>query len=92
MWTWLAAAALVGRAGYDVAPEVVRALCEVVAGNPLALLELPGVLDADQRAGRRPLDDQLTVTASVERAFLTRIERLDAEGLLGVAARGGERQ
>ena len=75
-----AAAALVGRAGYDVAPEVVRALCEVVAGNPLALLELPGVLDADQRAGRRPLDDQLTVTASVERAFLTRIERLDAEG------------
>ena len=76
----VAAAALVGRAGYDVAPEVVRALCEVVAGNPLALLELPGVLDADQRAGRRPLDDQLTVTASVERAFLTRIERLDAEG------------
>ena len=75
-----AATALVGRAGYDVAPEVVRALCEVVAGNPLALLELPGVLDADQRAGRRPLDDQLTVTASVERAFLTRIERLDAEG------------
>ena len=47
----VAAAALVGRAGYDVAPEVVRALCEVVAGNPLALLELPGVLDADQRAG-----------------------------------------
>ena len=51
-----------------------------VAGNPLALLELPGVLDADQRAGRRPLDDPLTVTASVERAFLTRIDRLDADG------------
>jgi DNA-binding CsgD family transcriptional regulator len=75
-----AAVALVGRAGYDVAPEVVTALCDVVAGNPLALLELPGVLAADQRAGRRPLDDQLTVTASVERAFLTRIERLDAQG------------
>src|SRR5580698_6791007 len=53
-----AAVALVGRAGHDVAPEVVTALCDVVAGNPLALLELPGVLDADQRAGRRPLDDQ----------------------------------
>jgi DNA-binding CsgD family transcriptional regulator len=75
-----AAVALAGRAGYDVAPEVVSALCEVVAGNPLALLELPGVLDADQRAGRRPLDDQLTVTASLERAFLTRIGRLDGEG------------
>jgi DNA-binding CsgD family transcriptional regulator len=75
-----AALALVGGAGYDVAPEVVRALCDVVAGNPLALLELPGVLDADQRAGRRALDDQLTVTARVERAFLTRIERLDAAG------------
>jgi len=75
-----AAAELVGRAGYDVEPEVVRALCDMVAGNPLALLELPGVLDADQRAGRRPLDDQLTVTASVERAFLARVGRLDAEG------------
>src|ERR1700733_13452213 len=75
-----AAAALVGRAGYDMKPEVVRELCEVVDGNPLALLELPGVLDADQRAGRRPLDDQLTVTASVEQAFLTRIERMDGDG------------
>ena len=75
-----AAAALVGRAGYDLAPDVVRALCDVVAGNPLALLELPGVLDTDQRAGRRPLDDPLTVTASAERAFLTRIDRLDADG------------
>ena len=56
------------------------ALCDAVAGNPLALLELPGVLDADQRAGRRPLDDPLSVTASVERAFLTRIDRLDADG------------
>jgi DNA-binding CsgD family transcriptional regulator len=74
------AAVLVGRAGYDLAPEVVRALCDAVAGNPLALLELPSLLDADQRAGRRPLDDPLTVTASVERAFLTRIDRLDARG------------
>ena len=75
-----AATALVNGAGYNVEPEVVRALCAMVAGNPLALLELPGVLDADQLAGIRPLDDRLTVTASVERAFLTRIEQLDAEG------------
>ncbi|HSZ99376.1 MAG TPA: AAA family ATPase [Streptosporangiaceae bacterium] len=75
-----AATTLIGRAGYDVEPEVVRALREAVGGNPLALLELPGVLDADQRAGRRPLGDQLPVTARVERAFLTRIERLDADG------------
>jgi DNA-binding CsgD family transcriptional regulator len=79
-----AAAALVGRAGYDLAPGVMRALCDAVAGNPLALLELPGVLDADQRAGRRPLDDPLTVTASVERAFLTRIDQLDADGRLAL--------
>ena len=89
----VAAAALVGQAGHEVEPEVVRALWDAVAGNPLALLELPSALDADQRAGRQPLDDQLTVTASVERAFLARVGQLDAAGrraLLLAAASDGD--
>jgi AAA ATPase domain len=88
-----AATALVGQARHDVAPEVVRALWKAVAGNPLALLELPGALDADQRAGLQPLDDRLTVTASVERAFLARVGQLSDAGrraLLLAAASDGE--
>ena len=46
------------------------------AGNPLALLELPTVLDHAELTGQRPLDDVVTVTAAVERAFLRRSEAL----------------
>jgi DNA-binding CsgD family transcriptional regulator len=87
------ASTLITHGGYQLAPEVVRALWEQSAGNPLALLELPAGLDPDQRAGRRPLADHLTVTESIERAFLARIERLDQEGrgaLLLAAANDGD--
>ncbi len=67
---------LVARSVAAVEPAVARALVQQTGGNPLALLELPHALDADQRAGRRPLDDPLAVTASVERAFLARARRL----------------
>ena len=88
-----AANTLIAHAGYALAPEVVRALWEQSAGNPLALLELPAGLDRDQRTGRRPLADHLTVTESIERAFLARIERLDEDGrgaLLLAAANDGD--
>jgi len=88
-----AANTLIAHAGYALAPEVVRALWEQSAGNPLALLELPAGLDDDQRAGRRPLADHLTVTESIERAFLARIEQLDQDGrgaLLLAAANDGD--
>jgi len=88
-----AANMLIAHRGYELAPEVVRALWEQSAGNPLALLELPAGLDLDQRTGRRPLADRLTVTESIERAFLARIERLDQDGrgaLLLAAANDGD--
>ncbi len=71
-----AGVSLVGRSVPEVDPVVARSLVRQTGGNPLALLELPLALDLDQRSGRRPLDDPLAVTASVERAFLTRAARL----------------
>ena len=67
-----------------VRDELVRA----TGGNPLALLELPGALTDDQRAGRMPLDADLPLTERIERAFLGRVAPLpdDARRLLLVAA------
>jgi DNA-binding CsgD family transcriptional regulator len=61
-------------------PEgVVADLYRTSAGNPLALLELPGALSEGQRAGLEPLADPLPVTKAVQAAFARRIERLPAE-------------
>ena len=53
-------------------------------GNPLALVELPGVLTEEQLTGRLPLPARLPLTQGVERAFLDRCRRLpdDAQALL----------
>jgi DNA-binding CsgD family transcriptional regulator len=71
-----------------VAPEVRDRLVETTQGNPLALLELPASLSADQLAGREPLPDPLPVSDVLERAFLGRVRRLapPAQTLLLVAA------
>lgn len=57
-------------------------------GNPLALVELPGVLTEEQLSGRVRLPVQLPLTQGVERAFLDRCRRLpdDAQTLLLVVA------
>jgi DNA-binding CsgD family transcriptional regulator len=58
-------------------------------GNPLALVELPGVLSEGQLAGRVGLPAQLPLTQGVERAFLDRCRRLPADAqtlLLAIAA------
>lgn len=69
---------LVGHAGHGpVADAVTRRLVDTAAGNPLALLELPGVLTADQRSGREPLAWPLPPTPTIERAFAERVECLD---------------
>jgi DNA-binding CsgD family transcriptional regulator len=61
-------------------PEsVIADLYRTSAGNPLALLELPGALSEGQRAGLEPLADPLPVTKAVQAAFARRIERLPAE-------------
>ena len=71
-----------------LAPDVRGRLIEATQGNPLALLELPVSLNADQLAGRAPLPDPLPVSTGVERVFLERVRRLpeSAQTMLLAAA------
>ena len=61
-------------------------------GNPLALIELPRVLSAEQLAGRRPLPEPLPIGADLRSSFLERVAVLAPDSraaLLFVAAAGG---
>ncbi|MEU3608557.1 LuxR C-terminal-related transcriptional regulator [Streptomyces sp. NPDC035033] len=60
----------------DLAPEVRTAVLRGARGNPRALLDLPALLDADQRTGRAPLPDPLPVTPRVARPVLERVTAL----------------
>jgi hypothetical protein len=62
--------------GSRVPDAVLAELHAATAGNPLALIELPGVLSAGQLAGREPLEQPLAVGVAVERAFARRAEQL----------------
>ena len=62
--------------GETIAPAVRDRLVAATGGNPLALLELPRVLTAEQLAGREPLADPLPVGEEVERVFLAAVRRL----------------
>jgi len=73
-----AVALLTERVDSALAPDVRDHLVDATRGNPLALLELPASLHADQLAGRAPLPDPLPVSARVEAAFLERIRSLPA--------------
>jgi DNA-binding NarL/FixJ family response regulator len=81
-------ALLSARAGTDIDPAVREQLVAGTGGNPLALVELAGVLTADQLTGRAPLPSPLPLTGGVERAFLHRYRGLDepAQRFLLVAA------
>jgi DNA-binding CsgD family transcriptional regulator len=81
-------ALLTSRAGGKVAPQVRDQLVAGTGGNPLALVELSGVLTAAQLAGEAPLPTPLPLTDGVERAFLDRYRRLDeaTQRLLLIAA------
>jgi len=77
-----------------IAPSVADRLIETAAGNPLALLEIPGLLSAAQLAGREPLEDPLRPGTGVERAFSAAVEALPDEtrrALLIAAATGSRR-
>jgi DNA-binding CsgD family transcriptional regulator len=75
-------------------PEVVAALLEHSGGNPLALLELPKALSAEQLQGQAPLPARLPLTERVQRVFLDRCRRLpqQVQTLLLVAAADDSRQ
>ena len=64
------------RDGTALAPEVAERLYEATHGNPLALMELPGLLSPEQLAGTASLSDPLPAGATVERAFARRTEAL----------------
>jgi DNA-binding CsgD family transcriptional regulator len=69
-----AAHQLLGRAG--AAPAVADELWAAMAGNPLALLEVPPLLTAAQLAGQAPLPSPLPAGPSLERVYVARIEQL----------------
>jgi tetratricopeptide (TPR) repeat protein len=71
------AALLLGRD--PIAPSVVELLVRATQGNPLALIELPGLLSPEQLDGREPLPDPLPAGSSIERAFARRVEALPEE-------------
>ncbi|GLY97875.1 helix-turn-helix transcriptional regulator [Actinoplanes sp. NBRC 103695] len=79
---------LASRAGTPLPAAVRDSLVASTAGNPLALLELPGALSAEQLSGRAALPDRLPVGAGVEQVFLDRVRREDpsTQTLLLVAA------
>ena len=70
---------LVTSDGAVVAPAVVRRLFEATGGNPLALIELPNLLDVAQLGGRAPIDEPLRVGGAVERSFARRLQRMSVE-------------
>ena len=84
-----AAAALLAERVRPPPSAVVRdRLIESTGGNPLALIELPGLLSEDQLAGRAALPEPLPHSAQIERAYLERVRRLPppAQRLLLVVA------
>ena len=58
---------------------VVESLVDATAGNPLALLELPALLDHVQLDGHAPLPDPLPTAPSIRRAFEVRLSALPPE-------------
>lgn len=74
--------------GGELADDVAQTLLAQTGGNPLALVELPTALTAEQRAGSAPLPTQLRLTDRVQRVFLDRSRRLpvQVQTLLLVAA------
>ncbi len=77
----VADALLAGTSGVPIARDVAKRLYDVTLGNPLALLELPAVIDAASLTGVSPLEEPLPVGRRVEEAFGRRA------ALLGDAAR-----
>ncbi|MEU6604400.1 AAA family ATPase [Streptomyces shenzhenensis] len=86
-----AAAALLETAHPGLDAHVTQRLLLEAAGNPLALLELPGFLTRDQLAGRAPLPMSLPVDDRLEALFAPRLRELPPESLefLMVAALEG---
>jgi DNA-binding CsgD family transcriptional regulator len=77
--------------GSAVAAGVFDWLLENAGGNPLALVELPATLTADELAGQDLLAGRLAPATSLEQAYLKRVQALtpSARTLLLLAAAEG---
>jgi len=77
-----------------LAASVAERLVAETAGNPLALVEIPALLSAGQRAGEELLPEQLPLGRGLERAFGRRVRALGPVArevlLLLAAAQAGE--
>ena len=71
-----AAALLADHAAGPIAPDVVAQLVARTGGNPLALVEIPPLLQPAQRSGSTALPTALPIGASIMRTFLARIRQL----------------
>ena len=66
-------------ASVSIPDEVAERISDATGGNPLALVELPGLLEVGQLSGVEPVTGPLPAGAGVERAFSRRLGRLDAD-------------
>jgi DNA-binding CsgD family transcriptional regulator len=73
-----AAALLAERVPSTLSPDVRDRLVESAGGNPLALIELAGLMSGEQLAGAAPLPDPLPQSAQIERIYLERAHALPA--------------
>ncbi len=83
-----AARELLRRVAPDLAPAAAAALIEAAAGNPLALVELPAALTADQRSGVSAPELPVVPGSRLHSSFAARLDELDplARSALVVAA------
>jgi DNA-binding CsgD family transcriptional regulator len=83
------------RLGTAASPTAVEWVLAHANGNPLALLELPEALSAEQLAGRAPITGLVAPATSVERTYLERVGRLPVSArdwaLLIAAEESGDR-
>ena len=63
-------------AGVEIDPTVCAELVAAAEGNPLALVELPGVLSAAALSGEEALPPALPLSDRLQRAFLDQVGRL----------------
>ena len=77
-----------------LATDAATVIVESAAGNPLALVELPATLTADQRPGVATIEAPLAPGNRLRRAFATRIGALDEPArralLIAAAEPGGD--
>ena len=71
-----AAGALLESRAPDLTSAVRELLMEQAEGNPLALVELPVLLERDALGGRGPLPAPLPLTERLEQAFASRVAEL----------------